>query len=394
MPSDRATPWRRGVPVVVDTLPDPADVAMATSLLARMNLRPEDLVDVASLLAGHAEPGGQVATARPVPTFAELVPVVSKAVPVPSRRVYGTYWNRIVAAWAERGLDEVTVGDVQALFESVKAGVVVRRSGNGGQSAAEHTYNALLCLYRYAVEEELLSVRQNVMLRVAKPRRVRSRRHSLDPKLVEQIQAVASSTGNDPALDALLLRLHIETASRRGGALGLRLRDVDRDRCLVLLREKGMTSRWQPVSPTLTEGLVHHAHQRGARDPDSAVLRYHNGNPLTRKRYETLWGRVGKHVDTVHTQMISTHWLRHTTLTWVERNFGFAVARAYAGHAEPTSNQHGVTYTYVKASLGEVAAALQAMTGELHPLGGADTWAVAPVEEHPFTAAFVAPRVS
>jgi hypothetical protein len=29
----------------------------------------------------------------------------------------------------------------------------------------------------------------------------------------------------------------------------------------------------------------------------------------------------------------SAHWLRHTTLTWVERNFGYAVARAYAGHS-------------------------------------------------------------
>jgi hypothetical protein len=25
---------------------------------------------------------------------------------------------------------------------------------------------------------------------------------------------------------------------------------------------------------------------------------------------------------------------RHTTLTWVERNFGFAIAHAYAGHTE------------------------------------------------------------
>jgi integrase/recombinase XerC len=28
------------------------------------------------------------------------------------------------------------------------------------------------------------------------------------------------------------------------------------------------------------------------------------------------------------------HWIRHTTLTWVERRFGHAVAQAYAGHAD------------------------------------------------------------
>jgi hypothetical protein len=42
-----------------------------------------------------------------------------------------------------------------------------------------------------------------------------------------------------------------ETACRRGGALALRPRDLDREQCLVLLREKGETFRWQPVSPTL-----------------------------------------------------------------------------------------------------------------------------------------------
>jgi hypothetical protein len=40
----------------------------------------------------------------------------------------------------------------------------------------------------------------------------------------------------------------------------------------------------------------------------------------------------------VATQQISTHWLRHTTLTWVERNFGYAIARAYAGHTDSISH--------------------------------------------------------
>jgi hypothetical protein len=40
-------------------------------------------------------------------------------------------------------------------------------------------------------------------------------------------------------------------ACRRGGALALRPRNLDPDQCLVLLREKGETVRWQPVSPTL-----------------------------------------------------------------------------------------------------------------------------------------------
>jgi integrase/recombinase XerC len=69
----------------------------------------------------------------------------------------------------------------------------------------------------------------------------------------------------------------------------------------------------------------------------------------------------------VATQQISTHWLRHTTLTWVERNFGFAVAQAYAGHTGH-SRDGSATVTYIRANLAEVATALAALTGEPHPL--------------------------
>ncbi|MER5702787.1 hypothetical protein ABT023_12700 [Micromonospora sp. NPDC002296] len=61
-----------------------------------------------------------------------------------------------------------------------------------------------------------------------------------DTRLAE-INAVAASTGDDPASDSLLLRLHTETACRRGGALALCPVDLDPDQCLILLREKGDT---------------------------------------------------------------------------------------------------------------------------------------------------------
>ncbi len=53
-------------------------------------------------------------------------------------------------------------------------------------------------------------------------------------------------------------------------------------------------------------------------------------------------------------------------MTRVERNFGHAVARAYAGHTD-SGSEAGATSTYVRASLAEVAAALAALTGELVP---------------------------
>ncbi|WP_327083582.1 hypothetical protein [Streptoalloteichus hindustanus] len=65
------------------------------------------------------------------------------------------------------------------------------------------------------------------------------------------------------------------------------------------------------------------------------------------------------------TQGISTHWLRHTTLTWVERNAGYAIARAFAGHID--GGDTGSTATYVRASLHEVATALSVLTDEHTP---------------------------
>jgi hypothetical protein len=64
---------------------------------------------------------------------------------------------------------------------------------------------------------------------------------------------------------------------------------------------------------------------------------------------------------------------RHTTLTWVERNFGYAVAKAYAGHTDIGSDT-GATATYVRATTHEVAAALAALTGEPHPLATQEGW--------------------
>jgi integrase len=111
--------------------------------------------------------------------------------------------------------------------------------------------------------------------------------------------------------------------------------------------------------------LHQHGVERGA--PRSGqLLRYQSGEPITRRRYDHLWKRIGDALPWAAAQQISTHWLRHTTLTWVERNFGYAVAHAYAGHTD--SGDSSVTAGYVRATLQEIATALAALTGEPHPL--------------------------
>jgi site-specific recombinase XerD len=281
-----------------------AVVEAALVLLQRMGLTPADL---AAVPQDHPE----------LPTFAEYVPVVSAAVSAGTRRAYGSYWNRIVEHWGHRRLDEPTPSEIRQLMVYVKTHVVARRNARGGRSAKEHLVAALRCLYRRAVDDGLITEAGNPARKVAKPRRLPTTRRALPDARLAEINQIAATTGDDPELDTLILRLHTETACRRGGALALRPRDLDPDQCLILLREKGETVRWQPVSPTLMDRLIEHGQERHAPE-DGQLLRYAHGRPITYRRYDHLWRRIGRHVPWVATQGISTHWIRHTILTWVE----------------------------------------------------------------------------
>ena len=148
-----------------------------------------------------------------------------------------------------------------------------------------------------------------------------------DGRLAE-IRAIAASTGNDPALDSLIIRLHAETACGRGGALALAPEDLDPEQCLIRLHEKGGTERWQPVSPTLMTHLLAHAESRGGLDSKERLLRYATGKPITSRWYDYLWDRLGEHLPWVRTQQVSLHWVLGRA------PLRFAVAQAYAGHQD------------------------------------------------------------
>jgi integrase len=212
-------------------------------LLEKLGVSPADLLHAPVESAG-------------VPTFAEYIPRVSAAVSAGTRRVYGSYWNRVIQAWGPRPITEVSASDISQLAEQVKAAVVKRKNARGGRGAAEHLIAALRCLYKQAIADGILTDADNPAARVPKPRRLQSTRRALPDGRLEEILRVAASTGDDPALDALLLRLHVETACRRGGALALTPEDLDPEHCLIQLREKGETVRWQPVSPTLMSHLL------------------------------------------------------------------------------------------------------------------------------------------
>ena len=171
-----------------------AVVEAALVLLGRMGLSPADLAAVP-----HSR--------KPVPTFAEYVPVVSAAVSAGTRRAYSSYWNRVIDQWGDRRLDEPSPSEIRQLMAYVKTHVVARRNARGGRSAEEHLVAALRCLYRRAVDDGLISEANNPARKVAKPRRLPTTRRALPDARLAQINEVAATTGDDPELDTLILRL-------------------------------------------------------------------------------------------------------------------------------------------------------------------------------------------
>src|SRR5690348_7450097 len=126
------------------TAPGQAELDAARLLLARLGLSARDLLQ-------------DVPNRPPAPTFAEYIPVVSAAVSAGTRRVYGSYWNRVLEQWGMRRLDEPTPSEVKQLAEHVRTHVVARRNARGGRSAAEHLIAALRWLNNHAIADGHLS---------------------------------------------------------------------------------------------------------------------------------------------------------------------------------------------------------------------------------------------
>ena len=327
---------------------DTATVEAARLLLGQLGLTPDDLRWTPVI----------------TPTFAEYLPIVCAASGPGARRTYGTYWTHVLTAFGDRRLDQVTVTDVEILMRHVMSTHLERRNTRGGVYAGEHLLASLRALYTRAVADGLVDPRLNPAAQVSKPRRPISTRRALSNAELNAINNVAATSGNDTALDTLLLRLHTETACRRSAAIRLQQDDLDEQWCLIQLHEKNGNIHWQPASPTLIKALATHRDHRGTDNPEEPLLRYRDGTPLTTRRYDHLWTRIGATLPWVTAQGISTHWLRHTTITWVERHFGYGIARAYAGHA---STKGTATTTYIRGRTHEIATALTILTGETHP---------------------------
>jgi len=217
-------------------------------------------------------------------------------------------------------------------------------NGGTGVGAEEGFIRGCRRWYATAVKHGL--VRSNVALGVDYSTRNPRVRRALTSDEMEQIYAAVLKTSGDPDLDLLILDFHRETAARQGGATSLRVTDLNHSRGSVLLREKGDTERETPCSRDVLARIQILWERRTPSEQDTTALRFRNGAPVTRRRYNTLFGKVQAELPWARRLLVSSHWIRHTTLTDVSRATNGRVAAAYAGHTSRSTTDIYTTVTF------------------------------------------------
>ncbi|WP_328402262.1 hypothetical protein [Nocardia sp. NBC_00403] len=170
--------------VTADTL------AAARLLLAQMGITAADLVD----------------TAPAAPTFAEVIPRVRARLSAGTARTYGTHFDLLESRWPDRSLTEPTRHELDELAYTVQTTARSNRASRGGTSALEHVVSAARCVYRYAEEAGWVRPQDNPARRLPIPSRRASHRYAIPSGQVAEIRQVAATSGDDPELDALILR--------------------------------------------------------------------------------------------------------------------------------------------------------------------------------------------
>jgi integrase len=347
-------------------------------------------ITVADLRAGNGAP-----PAATLPTVREAVANIRAKANYSAKtfKTYDTGWKLLDEAHGDQRLDELTFEDLEQVARTAQRNAaerwarrneVRRQAGrrtydHDGRGAFENCLRAVRALYVREYKKGRLPLEQSPAAQVDLPGRRPTARRPLGRRELKLVFEVASSGGDDPVLDTLIVRTGYETGARQEGLINLRLKDLNAKRQTVMLDEKFGKQREQPVSVELLAALERFARERGAVQPDDSVFRLKPrggssvGRPITSRRFDTLVQRVRDGDPDLEELHFVYHLLRHTVGRRVERAAGKAVARRFLGHA-PVGGD--VTDGYTKALDGETAAAWSVVMGEAHPLaeGYDPTW--------------------
>jgi len=295
-------------------------------------------------------------------------------------RTYDTTWRRLESKYGATLVRNLTDEDVTEIALSAQTSAVEKLNAKNAKRMAKGFaaipgagivgYNralaALSVFFNYSLDKKFIE--ENPMTSVDYLREPESKRGRMTADEIDELLHTAISGGDDPLLDHTFLWTLLETAARVGGLLNLQLQDINMKNQTIMLYEKGGKYREQPVTLELATALMTLATSRGATTPTDSVFRYRVGSkfsgcPMTSRRVDTIWKRLRNELPWVEERRVSSHVIRHTTLTFVDRFVSPTVARRYAGHG-----RRDVTETYTQADGDEVAGALEVVFGRPHPL--------------------------
>jgi site-specific recombinase XerD len=304
--------------------------AQQRAVVEALGLSPADLRELAQALERHT----------PVTLVRHLADTAIAA--LPPGHLYVTSLRRLVRWAGDEDASTIDADDIARWAR--QAGDEARASSQArhGVGAEEAFVLAARAAYTRAVATG--AVGHNPAAEVDLPARPATLRTALECGQLKQAHLCLVAHSRDPELDDVVFQLLRETACRRGGAIALSAGDLAPATRTARLTEKYGRQRWVPISAHLMERLV--AHQAARHPGCDRVLHRKGGGHLNDKWFEGFGHRI-QQLAWAAELGVTAHWLRHTTLTDVERLAGVRVAGAYAGHSDTS---FGVTGRYTKAS--------------------------------------------
>lgn len=282
----------------------------------------------------------------------------------------GTMWvDEVLPSHLEDGLVALAIRHQRAAEQRAAvreaAGRTVRYTD--GVGARYNAVGAWRHLFTVAENDRHLKKGMNPAALVTKPKRSKGTRFALEDELFAEMTALIGSTGDDPELDAMILRFIDITGARQEGVLNLTLGGIDAEECTVRLIEKNKKKVDQPVPDFFIAELLAFAAARGAVSRGDAVFRKRLASgqfeEIGPRRFNYIFGdRLQASLEWADRQQVTAHTLRHHAITRVERHFGHAVAVAFGRH-EVTD----VSGLYSEATRQEVAHAVVKLFGGDHP---------------------------
>lgn len=316
----------------------------------------------------------------------------------------------------DRDVDAITHSDIADLAWWTRRRALkrtVRRNANranvgkpmlhsDGRGAAESAIAAARWFYGFLAREEITT--RNPAAHVKLPTRQERPARALDVSEFLEVYRVGVTTGQDPDLDGLLLRHQLIQAVRRGGLLDATAGGIKPDTISVTYwDQKKKTYRDRPSTKAHIAHLMAHMIERGPRiaapaDAPHEVRRVgivaltddspvfyrrpidtfdENGNflsreirPVTRKRIESLFDRIKRHLEWARQCDLRPHDIRHTSGRLVYKASDQQMAALHLAHDAGSTTDH-----YLKERL-EALAALKEALFSTHPNADGDPDAV------------------